>query len=78
METEPRVKEPCRSHMQTKQVVVVFDGKCDCINDIIETLLMPRKTGTGMSPGISVMGFADPAQVRKIVDIISERESLPQ
>lgn len=78
METEPRAKDRRRQHIQTQKVVVVFDGDCDCINNIIETLLTPRKTGTGISPVLSVMGFADPAQVRKIVDILSERESLPQ
>lgn len=78
METEPRAKDPGRQHIQTKKVVVVFDGECDRINNIIETLLTLRKTSTGISPVISVMGFADSAQVRKIVDILSERESLPQ
>lgn len=78
METEYRAKDPSHPQARLKQVVVVFDGKCDCINDIIGILLTPRKTSAGIKPGISVMGFADPAQVRKIIDIMSERECLPQ
>lgn len=78
METEYRAKDPSQPHTHLKQVVVVFDGKCDCINDIIEILLMPRKTSAGINPRISAMGFADSAQVRRIVDIMNERETLPQ
>lgn len=60
-----------------RRVVVVYDCDNMSTDKIIDMLINPRKVKT-THEHISVIGFADAAQVRQIVGIINGRYELPQ
>ncbi len=60
-----------------RNVVVVYDCEDMDTSKIIEMLVNPRKVKTTHAH-ISVIGFADAAQVRQVIGVINGRYELPQ
>lgn len=77
MRTAFELKPEDKPRAPLKNIVVIFDGDCTNVSDIINLIVNPRKSNVRRAK-VSVIGFADAAQRQRIIDVINDSDTLPQ
>ena len=62
----------------TKNIVVVLDGKNNCITDILRAIVTPKQVSADHIPSVVAIGYVDGSQFREIVKIMDRNRTMPQ